>query len=101
MWSVVVVLTWLQVTVQGFSKSILFLVNRFLPFHHHFQVEFYRIPPFFSPPGGLKTWLESPNHFLSCIQEFLNNLSDGIFETKTVINERAFFIYSVCVFFLS
>lgn len=60
MWSVVVVLTWLQVTVQGFSKSILFLVNRFLPFHHHFQVEFYRIPPFFSPPGGLKTWLEGP-----------------------------------------
>jgi len=43
----------------------------------------------------------SPNHFLSCIQEFLSNLSDGIFETKTVINERAFFIYSVCVFFLS
>lgn len=41
----------------------------------------------------------SPNHFLSCIQEFLNNLSDGIFETKTVINERAFF-YIFCLCFL-
>lgn len=40
----------------------------------------------------------SPNHFLSCIQEFLSNLSDGIFETKTVINERAFFLYILFVF---